>query len=96
MMGRDTTTGPVCVEVVFHFKRPASHYRGKSGELREGVPTRFAHGVQRGDLDKLLRAVLDALTGVAFADDRQVVDIHASALIGDVDATRIAVWETAS
>ena len=34
------------------------------------------------DLDKLVRAVLDGLTGVAYADDGQVVQIHAQKLYG--------------
>ena len=33
--------------------------------------------VQRPDIDKLERAILDALTGVAFKDDSQVCDLHA-------------------
>jgi Holliday junction resolvase RusA-like endonuclease len=34
------------------------------------------------DLDKLVRAVLDGLTGVAYEDDGQVVQIHARKLYG--------------
>ena len=34
------------------------------------------------DLDKLVRAVLDGLTGVAYEDDGQVVQIHAQKLYG--------------
>jgi crossover junction endodeoxyribonuclease RusA len=30
------------------------------------------------DVDKLARAVLDALTGVFYADDKQVMDLHAT------------------
>ena len=30
-----------------------------------------------GDIDKLSRAVLDALTGVAYLDDRQVIQLEA-------------------
>jgi crossover junction endodeoxyribonuclease RusA len=33
---------------------------------------------KRPDLDKLIRAVLDALTQVIFADDSQVVEIRAT------------------
>lgn len=33
--------------------------------------------IQRPDVDKLTRAALDGLTGRAFADDSQVVEIHA-------------------
>lgn len=34
------------------------------------------------DLDKLVRGVLDALTGVAYIDDSQVVSIHAHKIYG--------------
>lgn len=34
------------------------------------------------DLDKLIRAVLDGLTGIAYADDGQVVQIEAQKLYG--------------
>lgn len=93
MMGQATPSGPVRIAVTFWFKRPASHYRGKSGVLRDDAPRTHAHGMQRGDLDKLLRAVLDALTGVAFHDDRQVVAIQALAIAGGRDATVVGVYE---
>lgn len=32
---------------------------------------------RRGDLDNILKAVLDAMNGVAYLDDDQVVEIHA-------------------
>lgn len=32
---------------------------------------------RRGDLDNVLKAVLDALNGVAYRDDEQVEEIHA-------------------
>ena len=35
------------------------------------------------DLDKLIRAVLDALTGIAYDDDGQVVSIHAHKIYGE-------------
>ena len=35
------------------------------------------------DLDKLIRAVLDALTGVAYVDDGQVVTIKSTKTYGD-------------
>lgn len=40
------------------------------------------------DLDKLIRAVLDGLTGVAFEDDSQVILIQASKTYGE----RQGVW----
>lgn len=39
--------------------------------------SRTPQAVKRPDLDKLVRAVMDALTGIAWADDSQVVQISA-------------------
>jgi len=49
------------VELAFILPRPQSHPKRRA----------LAH-VRKPDLDKLTRAVLDALTGVAYADDAQV------------------------
>lgn len=73
--------GPVELHVVFYFERPKSHYpqnsRNAGGVLRPSAPMRpVGHG--RNDLDKLARAVLDALTGVIYEDDAQVVSLVAS------------------
>jgi crossover junction endodeoxyribonuclease RusA len=72
--------GPVIVVLSFRFARPASHYRtGKnSGVLRDSAPE-YPIG-KKDDLDKLERAVLDALTSVVFADDGQVVSLSSSKL----------------
>jgi len=35
-----------------------------------------------GDLDNHLKAIMDALTGIAFEDDRQVCEIHARKFFG--------------
>lgn len=59
--------GPCCVEATFVFPRPKYHL-GKRG-LRPSAPMR--HTV-KPDGDKCLRALLDALTGIAYRDDAQV------------------------
>jgi crossover junction endodeoxyribonuclease RusA len=63
--------GPVRVRVRFVFPRPKSHYgTGRNAEvLKNSAP---AYVATRPDVDKLLRAVFDALTGVVFKDDSQV------------------------
>lgn len=45
----------------------------------------------RPDTDKLLRATLDALTGVAYPDDQQVVRISASKRYGETPRTEITI-----
>lgn len=61
----------VRVETQFWFRRPKIHYRqGKfSHLLRDNAPIRHA---QYPDADKLLRAVLDSITGPVIHDDSQV------------------------
>lgn len=60
--------GPVVVRLIFRLPRPKGHYTGK-GELK---PSALAVSEKKPDLDKLIRAVLDALTGVCWRDDAQV------------------------
>jgi Holliday junction resolvase RusA-like endonuclease len=45
------------------------------------------------DLDKLIRAVLDGLTGVAYKDDGQVVKITAVKIYGQKLGVQIGIME---
>lgn len=50
------------------------------GALLQGevaVTLRLYRPSKRGDLDNRIKVVLDALQGVAYADDKQVIEIHA-------------------
>ena len=66
---------PVEVEVVFWFKRPLKHYL-PNGMVRQSAPV-YITNKNKGDIDKHCRALLDSLTKSAFADDSQVVSLHA-------------------
>lgn len=59
MQSREPYAGPVLVAARFIFARP------KKTNLAVPAP----------DLDKLLRAVFDAMTGIAYNDDRQVATL---------------------
>jgi len=61
-------SGPVELRVTFVLPRPVGHY-GKRG-LRPKAP-RFP--ATRPDLSKLVRALEDALTGIAYEDDSRIV-----------------------
>ena len=69
------TTGPMSVSLVFTFQRPKSHYTTK-GELTRNAPI-LCTSKSIGDIDKLTRGILDALTEVLFDDDSQVIEINA-------------------
>lgn len=62
---------PLQVIATFSFARPKAHYRtGKhSALLKEIAPVQCA---VRADVDKLSRALLDAITGPVCLDDAQV------------------------
>jgi crossover junction endodeoxyribonuclease RusA len=50
----------------------------------------------RPDLDKLIRAVLDGLTGVAYEDDQQVVRLTAQKAYGETEGVHIRISERLS
>lgn len=64
--------GYVSISIVFGMPRPGFHYgiSGLKEKYRYALP-------EYKDIDKLVRAVCDALSGVAYADDRQIVELHA-------------------
>jgi Holliday junction resolvase RusA-like endonuclease len=68
--------GAVRVEATFYLQRPKSHCgTGRNANtVKASAP---AHPVGRPDVDKLLRALLDALTETVVADDSQVVEATA-------------------
>lgn len=70
------TTAPMSVSIAFCFLRPKSHYNTK-GQLTPKSPA-LATSKSIGDIDKLVRGILDALTTVLFDDDSQVVEINAN------------------
>lgn len=64
--------GPLWLEALFYRPRPAGHFgKGRNaGVLKSSAPS---HPATRPDATKLLRAVEDALTGVLYRDDAQIV-----------------------
>lgn len=81
--GFEVLTGPVSVELEFIRTRPVSTPK-----------SRTPPAVKKPDLDKLSRAILDALTGIAFGDDSQVTHLCATkrlAEIGETPGVRILV-----
>ena len=65
--------GAVRLELEFVMPRP------KSAPKRSTPPA-----IKRPDVDKLARAVLDAITGVVVADDSQIVELVASKRIAEI------------
>lgn len=66
---REPLTGPLSVSLAFTLRKPST-----------APKTRRTYPDKRPDLDKLVRAALDALTGPLFADDAQVIALVAAKL----------------
>ena len=70
-------TGAMAVEVLFTFQRPQAHHisSDRSRPLKPTAPQ--FHTTIAGDLDKLARALCDAITASgSWLDDAQVVDLR--------------------
>lgn len=76
MEGRPVFDGPVSVILQFVLPRP-----------KTAPKTRTPAATKRPDLDKLERAILDALTSVCFADDSQVVNLCGYKRIAELGET---------
>lgn len=70
---------PMEVSIVWTLAKPASK------------PKRVIHPTTKPDLDKLCRAVLDSLTGVAYEDDSQVIALSARKQYGMPERTEVMV-----
>lgn len=80
-------TEPVQITLDFYFSRPKAHFRA-NGQIKDSAPH---YPATRPDIDKLARAVLDALTGVAFRDDAQVARLDVRKRYADNDPTGVRV-----
>lgn len=57
-----------------------------------GVEVRWARKHRRGDLDNRLKVVLDALRGIVWLDDKQIVELHAYRVEGGDDTVSVLWW----
>jgi Holliday junction resolvase RusA-like endonuclease len=73
--------GAVRLEVGFFLPRPKS------------LPKKVLRHVRKPDLDKLLRAIKDALKGVIYRDDAQVVSVVTSKEYAETPFVRVIVEE---
>lgn len=74
MAGREPMTGPIAVVLLAAFEPPASWSKVKRLKAIGGnlAPT------GRPDLDNLLKLATDALNGIVFRDDAQIISVQAT------------------
>ena len=77
--GAKPVEGAIGIEISFRVKRPKT--------VKRDYPT------VAPDLDKYIRGVLDALTGIAYQDDSQVIDIKAKKVYSDTPGADIKIFQ---
>lgn len=85
-LGRWPTLSAVLLRVTFYLPRPKGHH-GKRGLL----PSAPRFPTTKPDLSKLVRALEDALTGIVYRDDAQIVKHRVEKLYSDGEAPRAIV-----
>lgn len=92
MDGGELLAGPLRLRAVFVFARPKGHFgTGRNeGRLKPSAPL-FVR--TRPDVDKLLRAVGDAITGFVCRDDAQFVEVRAEKHYGVSPCAHVVVEE---
>ncbi|MEA2495595.1 MAG: hypothetical protein QOJ29_3506 [Thermoleophilaceae bacterium] len=92
--GGGLITTPVRVEFVFYKPRPAGHYgTGRNAGTLKGSAPPFP--ATRPDVLKLARGVEDALTGIVWRDDAQIVSEHLEKRYGAPARCEVTVWSVA-
>ena len=72
----------LAVTLLFRLKRPKSHFIGSKpgpGRLRPTSPGKLH--TTRTDVDNLVKFVLDSLNDLVYADDRQIISLHAAKVL---------------
>jgi crossover junction endodeoxyribonuclease RusA len=86
-------TGAVRLDVAFMLTRPKSHYgSGRNSDVVR--PTAPVYPTVSPDIDKILRALLDSLSTIAFVDDKQVIHVNVTKQYvypGDAPSTWVRV-----
>ena len=88
--GGELLTDALVLEVDFYEVRPKSHYgTGRNaGIVKESAPM---YPSKKPDATKLLRGTEDALTGIVYRDDSQVVEQHVRKLYGSPARAEITI-----
>lgn len=89
--GDKPLTGPVIVRVWLGMPIPKSTTKANKAMML----ARKMRPVTKPDVDNLAKSVLDAINGVAYKDDNQIVDLVARKVYADIPFVKVFVtdWE---
>lgn len=86
----DQWTGPLLLSLTFHVLRPKGHYgTGRNaGTVKASAPL---WPKSKPDVSKLVRGVEDAMTGIVYVDDAQIVQQYAEKRYGFPERVEVVV-----
>ncbi len=83
---------PVRLEIIFYLPRPQHHFKIRKGKVsKEPKPWAPTYPIVTPDLTKLVRCLEDALKGVIWKDDSQVVEQFTRKLYGEVPRAEVKI-----
>ena len=77
------------VEIDFYFTIPKSYTKKRIESIKNGQELY----TKRPDLDNLAKTVTDALNGIAYKDDNQIIEMKLRKHYGDEDKAVVAIEE---
>lgn len=80
---------PLEVNIVFYMPIPKSYSKKQKVEILSG---RLKH-TKKPDIDNLIKSVLDALNGLAYADDSQIIKVTAVKRYAETGSTELTIKE---
>lgn len=83
--------GPLYVQMTFHRLRPKAHLKTDGSLNAEGG--RNEYPTTKPDVLKLARAVEDAMTGIVYVDDAQIVSENLMKRYSDREGVEVTVME---
>ena len=78
MHDRDPMTGPLVLAATFVMPMPKSFSKRRVGQALIGAE----RPITRPDCSNLLKALEDAMTGIVYRDDAQLVEVHVRKVFG--------------
>ena len=88
----DRLSGELSVSIEAHYAIPTSKPKKMQAAMRDGS----VRPTTKPDIDNVIKAVLDGLNGVAYADDAQVVELSASKCYSDDPRVVVIVKDSRS
>lgn len=81
--------GALGVELKIYRPIPASYSKKEKARCKEGK----RRPVVKSDLDNYAKSILDAMNGLVYKDDSQVVDLKLSKHYSDFPRAEVMIWE---